>query len=232
MKIYADDQMLAAGLAGGTLSRQTGNMRQAADQTPVYQALQIPFEKILHFHQTHSDKIICITSPQQAQSAAKNSAQEADGWVFADCPGWGAAILTADCVPLFLWDKTGHYFALSHCGWRGVVKQLPFKTALTLQQAGASGPIFAYLGPHIQKCCFEVQADTACQFSTGSIRRKNGKLFVDLNSEIRRQLEQAGVNSAHIKTPDYCTCCDAENFFSWRRDHLRQNLLSFIYKPL
>ncbi|WP_432635493.1 polyphenol oxidase family protein [Candidatus Avelusimicrobium sp.] len=232
MKIYTDNQLLATGLRGGTLPRHTGNMRETAAQTPVYQALGIPADKILHFHQTHSDKIISISSPAEAQALAQKPAQEADAWLLANCPGWGAAILTADCVPLFLWDTTGNFFALAHCGWRGVVKQLPYKTAEALKQSGAKGPLFAYLGPHIQKCCFEVQADTACQFSPQSVLTQNNKIFVDLTTEIRLQLEKAGLTAPNIHAPDYCTCCDKDNFFSWRRDHIRQNLLSFIYKPL
>ena len=92
MKIYADNQMLAAGLIGGTLSRQTGNMRETALQTPIYQELDIPPEKILHFHQTHSDKIIFIASPDEARTFAQKPLQEADAWVFTNCPGWGAAV--------------------------------------------------------------------------------------------------------------------------------------------
>ena len=232
MKIYADNQMLAAGLIGGTLSRQTGNMRETALQTPIYQELDIPPEKILHFHQTHSDKIIFIASPDEARTFAQKPLQEADAWVFTNCPGWGAAVLTADCVPLFLWDNTASSFALAHCGWRGVAKKLPYKTALALKQAGVKNPLFAFLGPHIQKCCFEVQTDTSCQFSAQSVLHQNGKIFVDLNAEIRLQLEQAGLSPENIHASNRCTCCDKENFFSWRRDHIRQNLLSFIYKPL
>ena len=232
MKIYADNQMLAAGLIGGTLLRQTGNMRETALQTPIYQELDIPPEKILHFHQTHSDKIIFISSPDEARTFAQKPLQEADAWVFTNCPGWGAPVLTADCVPLFLWDNTASSFALAHCGWRGVAKKLPYKTALALKQAGVKNPLFAFLGPHIQKCCFEVQTDTACQFSAQSVLHQNGKIFVDLNAEIRLQLEQAGLAPENIHAPNRCTCCDKENFFSWRRDHIRQNLLSFIYKPL
>jgi hypothetical protein len=60
---------------------------------------------------------------------------------------------------------------------------------------------------------------------------KNGKIFVDLSAEIIDQLCAAGLAKAAIKAPYYCTCGDRENFFSWRRDHERNMLLSFIYKP-
>ncbi len=230
MTIFTDNRLLSSGLIGGTLSRHHGNMREVTAQRPVYEDLAIPPEKILHFHQTHSDTIIPILTEQDARRVQDAPTQDADAWLFATS-GWGAAIQTADCVPLFLWDKSARVFALAHCGWRGVVKRLPFKTAQALKHAGAAGPIYGWLGPHIQVCCFEVQEDVAVQFSPTSLHHKNGKIFVNLNLEILNQLKEAGLDSRQIKTPYYCTCGDKENFFSWRRDHVRQNLLSFIYKP-
>ena len=230
MKIYADNRMLALGLVGGTVSRHGGNMRERAAQSSLYEKLNVPDNKILHFHQTHSDRIIHIASDADTLAFQNQPEQEADAWLFS-CGGWGAAILTADCVPLFLWNETADFFALAHCGWRGVVGQLPYKTASAMRQAGAQGAIYGWLGPHIQSCCFEVQQDVADQFSAQSVVHKDGKIFVNLNTEILLQLQLAGLNAQDVKTPYYCTCGDRENFFSWRRDHVRDSLLSFIYKP-
>ena len=229
MKIYTDDRLLSVGLIGGTLSRHTGNMCDLNAQNEIYKQLDVPPQKIAHFHQIHSDRIITISNTREISQFQQEPLQEADGWLV-KTGGCGVAILTADCVPLFLWDKNGHAFALSHCGWKGVVKKLPFLTAKALLNAGAQH-IQGWLGPHIQSCCFEVQQDVADQFSKRSIVHKNGKIFVNLNTEILGQLQEAGVDLTQIKTPYYCTCGDKENFFSWRRDHVRQNLLSFIYKP-
>ena len=228
--IYTDNRLLRAGLVGGTLSRHHGDMRQIENQQAAYETLHIPPEKILHFHQTHSDTIIPIGSADDAARFRAAPEQDADAWLFTTS-GWGAAIQTADCVPLFLFDGQGRAFALAHCGGRGVVKRLPFQVARALQDTGLCHDIFAWLGPHIQVCCFEVQADVAAQFAPSSLHRKDGKIFVNLNLEIISQLTEAGLHAAHIKTPYYCTCGDEKNFFSWRRDHVRQNLLSFIYKP-
>lgn len=230
MKIYADNRMLSLDLVGGTVSRHAGNMRKTSAQTPVYQQLGVPAERILHLHQTHSDRIIRIASDADALSLQNQPVQDADAWLFS-CGGWGAAILTADCVPLFLWDETADVFALAHCGWRGVAGRLPYKVASEMKEAGAQGAIYGWLGPHIQSCCFEVQEDVASQFSASAVIRKDGKIFVNLNTEILLQLELAGITAADVKTPYYCTCGDKENFFSWRRDHEKVNLLSFVYKP-
>ncbi len=230
MNIYADNRMLSEGLIGGTVSRHAGDMRDLTNQNAVFEKLGVAPDKILHFRQTHSDRIIRIASDADAISLQSRPEEEADAWVFS-CGGWGGAIQTADCVPLFLWDETASVFALAHCGWRGVAAQLPYKTAETMKQAGAQGVIYAWAGPHIQSCCFEVQEDTARQFSAQNVLHKDGKMFVDLKAEIILQLQLAGLTAADVKAPYHCTCGDKENFFSWRRDHIRQNLLSFIYKP-
>ena len=229
MNIYTDNRLLSAGFIGGTLSRHSGNMCELNNQRVVYKELDIPAEKMAHFHQVHSERLLTLTSAQDVTRFQNEPLQEADGWLVT-ASGCGVTVLTADCVPLFLWDAAGGPFALSHCGWKGVVKRLPFLTAKALLQAGATH-IQGWLGPHIQSCCFEVQADVANQFSPRSVVHKNGKIFVNLNTEILGQLQEAGLNLTEIKTPYYCTCGDEQNFFSWRRDHIRRNLLSFIYKP-
>lgn len=232
MKIYTDKRLLACGLIGGTLSRHSGNMREMQNQEAVYKKLGIDPAHMLHFHQTHSDTIISISAAQEAQICAAKPLQDADAWLLAPLSaGWGASIVTADCVPLFLWDNTGTHVALAHCGWRGVVQGLAGKTARALLQKVPHAQLNAWLGPHIQACCFEVQEDVANQFPAECITRKNGKIFVDLNVEIKRQLTTAGVPAPNIHAPYYCTCGDRENFFSWRRDHQKNLLLSFIYKP-
>lgn len=230
MKIATDPRFLAAGFTAGTLSRHAGNMAEIKNQEDVYTRFHINPAHILHLHQVHGNKLITVSSLQQSAQIQQNALQAADGWLLSPTvSGWGAAILTADCVPLFVWNASGTHAALAHCGWRGIVQELPFQTARAIMQTGAQGPFYAWAGPHIQKCCFEVQQDTAEKFPQETIV-KNGKLFVDLNQAVRAQLLRAGLHEKDIVLSSACTCCDEENFFSWRRDHIRNLLLSFIYK--
>lgn len=231
MKIFTDPHLLQHGLIGGTFSRHSGDMGDKNLQTRALAELGIAPEKIVHFHQTHSDRILCFSSERELRSFPSSPLQDADGWLFAPAtPQWGAAIVTADCVPLFLWTQDGSAWALAHCGWRGIAKQLPLKVARALQEK-TNLPLNAWAGPHIQPCCFEVQQDTACQFPPQTIVYRQNKQFIDLNAALRLQLQTAGIPKGNIRLSLDCTCCDEENFFSWRRDHLRNRLLSFIYKP-
>ncbi len=230
MKIYSDPRLLSLGIVHGTTAREAGNMRLAENTQALFSSLNIPEENILRFKQTHSDRLICVSSAEQARQIRQNAVEEADGWILSGLRGFGAAILTADCVPLLVWDEKANVVGLSHCGWRGVAAQLPQKTAQAVRQCGGKGRLCAWAGPHIQSCCFEVQQDVAAQFP-GCVLHKNGKMYVDLNKEIARQLTAARLNMQDIRFPYYCTCGDRANFFSYRRDHTKDAMLTFIYRP-
>ena len=232
MKIYTDQRLLRAGLIGGTLSRHSGNMRDTSSQTAALSELGIDPTRVLHLHQTHSDTLISVRNAQEAHRHLSAPIPDADAWSLSPLlSGWGAAIVTADCVPLFVWDDTGTYAALAHCGWRGVVKGLAQKAVRSLLAEHPNLPLNAWLAPHIQACCFEVQADVATQFTPNCIIHRKNKIFVDMNIEIKQQLVQAGISARRIYISNHCTCCDPANFFSWRRDHEKDVLLSFLYKP-
>ena len=229
MTLYTDPRLSALGIIHGTTSRNLGNMRQSENVQSLWASRHIPESRVLRFKQIHSATLLTVTNDITAQNIAVAPLQEADGWVLTTA-GWGAAIITADCVPLFIWDETARVIGLSHCGWRGVAAQLPAKTALQLRQAGAQGKLAAWVGPHIQGCCFEVQEDVAVQFPQACIE-KQGRTWVDLNQAILQQLTEAGLAQNDIVFSPHCTCCEREDFFSFRRDHTRDAMLSFVYRP-
>jgi len=78
--------------------------------------------------------------------------------------------------------------AVLHGGRRGL------EAEIVLRGAAAVGATAAAVGPGIGPCCYEV----------------------DLWAETRRQLAGAGVES--VESAELCTCCEAELFFSHRRD--------------
>ena len=229
MKLYSDPRLLSLGVVHGTTDRALGNMRLAENTQALFDKLSIPENNILRFKQIHSDTLVCADSLPQARQIQVGTLPEADGWVLKGS-GFGAAILTADCVPLILWDQKAQIVGLSHCGWRGVAAQLPLKTLQKMQEMGAQGPFYAWAGPHIQSCCFEVQQDVADQFP-GCVIVKEEKMYVDLSKAIKKQLLSAGLEEKNIQLPHLCTCGDKVKFFSYRRDHTKDALLTFVYRP-
>lgn len=151
---------------------------------------------------------------------AERRQREADGMVTAQ--PLTLAVYSADCVPILLADGRGRVAAV-HAGWRGTLAGIATVAVRELVALGARlGDIRAVLWPSIGPCCFEVQDDVATPFRQlhPSLVQRNsrGREVVDLWLANRRFLLDAGLSPSHIEQPSACTHCDAERFFSFRRD--------------
>lgn len=230
MNIYSDERLINLGVISGTVGRDLGSARDTKIAHKIFEALSIPPSKILGLKQVHSDKIISINTEEDLKNYKAQTIHEADGWLLS-LSQTGVMILTADCVPLYLWSADGKYVSLTHCGWRGVVKELPQKAA-ELIKTKTTEKLQAYIGPHIRECCFEVKEDVASQFPKEAVLHRENKIFVNLDKAIILQLTAAGVDVKEIKTGCHCQCtsCNKKDFFSYRRDGTKDALLSFVYK--
>ena len=230
MNIYSDERLINLGIISGTVARDFGSAREKEISNKIFESLGIPPAKILGLKQVHGDKIISINSEEDLKNYKAQNLHEADGWLLS-LPQTGAMILTADCVPLYLWSADGKYVSLTHCGWRGVVQELPKKAAELIKEK-TQEKLQAYIGPHIKDCCFEVKEDVASKFPKETIIHRENKIFVDLDKTIILQLTAAGVDESEIKTGCRCQCtsCNKKDFFSYRRDGTKDAQLSFIYK--
>jgi polyphenol oxidase len=141
-------------------------------------------------------------------------------------PGVAVSIRTADCYPILLADARNGAIAAVHAGWRGTAAKILMETLQRMKKEYGTEPadVSAAIGPGIRVCCFEVGEEVACQF--GYTERTH----LDLAWENRKQLEEAGVEK--IEALGICTFCDAERFFSYRRERESAGrLTSFIRLP-
>ena len=143
-----------------------------------------------------------------------------------DLPGVLLTSLHADCIPVWLYDPVHHAAGLAHAGWKGSRADIAAKTAAEMQTAYDTRPenLLAVIRPGIQQCCFEVGAEVQEQFGKmlpeqeAGFARKTGKekYHLDLRKINRLLLERIGVKK--IYESNYCTCCNENAFFSYRRD--------------
>lgn len=131
-----------------------------------------------------------------------------------DTPGAVVAVKTADCVPILMVDEARRAVAAVHAGWRGTAARIAQRAveAMKIRFGSAPEDLHAALGPAIGECCFEVGPEVAEQFG------RHGRVHVDLESENRAQLLQAGVTGRRIYASKLCTMCEAGEFHSYRRD--------------
>jgi YfiH family protein len=142
-----------------------------------------------------------------------------------DRPGLAISIRTADCYPILLADGRNRAIAAIHAGWRGTVAQIVIETLEKMRFEFDTQPIdiSAAIGPGIGACCYEVGEDVSSQFGFAI------RTHLDLASENRKQLEKAGVLPQKIEALGDCTFCNAERFFSYRREKEKAGrMTSFI----
>jgi YfiH family protein len=173
--------------------------------------------------QVHGTKVIDAGS-DETQAAADGS--------YAEIPGPVCAILTADCLPVFLCDRWGTKVALLHAGWRGLVSGVIEAGVLALRTAGAD--LLAWLGPAIGPDAYRVGDDVRDAFAArdpgaGAAFRPDGagKWRADLYMLARARLAAAGV--AAVYGGEHCTFHERERFFSYRRDGVTGRMASLIW---
>jgi YfiH family protein len=137
--------------------------------------------------------------------------EDADGQV-TRTPGVGAAILVADCLPVAVAGPGG--VAMLHAGWRGLAGGI---LENGVAQLGDAVTATAIIGPGIGVCCFQVGDEVRAAFADHPDARQGDHL--DLKLIARRKLQAAGIPV--IEDAGLCTHCDAERFFSHRRDGAR-----------
>ncbi len=128
-----------------------------------------------------------------------------DGLI-ADTENVAIGILTADCVPVFIFDKKTKKTGLLHCGRKGL-KEGIIENGLAIFENLQD--IVVALGPHICNKCYPV----------------------DLSKEIIRQLVSKGVKEDNIEPVDldkFCTFHNQELFFSYRRGDKENRIISIV----
>jgi len=145
--------------------------------------------------------------------------------LIADQPGTAVAVRTADCLPILLADPECGIVAAVHAGWRGTAAGVVRQAIHALLGHGSTADnILASLGPCIGPCCFSIGQDTATALqnsiagATAHISHRAAEIHADLYEINRLQLHACGIVDAHIEVSHACTACDAERFFSFRRD--------------
>jgi len=137
--------------------------------------------------------------------------------LFTDRRGVALGIKVADCLPVSLYDPVHRVIANIHSGWRGAVQNITAATLDALNETSFDpAAAYAYLGPSIRVCCFEVGEEVAAQFDARWIDRSRGpKPHVDLARMTEFLLCERGVRNV-IDTA-LCTRCNPL-FHSYRRD--------------
>ncbi|MFT5572892.1 MAG: YfiH family protein [Cryomorphaceae bacterium] len=209
-----------------------------ANRARLKQALSLPAEPAW-LQQVHGTQIIDLDVIQSASSFEPSGGFEAGGVLEADgVEADGAisssaesvcAIMTADCMPVFLCDRHGGQVALLHAGWRGLAGGIV--EACIAKMHAKPEDIMVWAGPCIGPDNFEIGAEVRAELG-GSDRSykssgKSNKFYADLYDLLAERLETLAIG--HYSHSDSCTMRDAKKYFSYRRDGQCGRMVSLIW---
>jgi len=177
-------------------------------------------EQCLFLKQTHSIEGMVIT-----HSNINISPFEHEGdFLITDQPHVGLAILTADCLPIILYDPTKQVIAIAHAGLKGSLAEITPRVIELMKNRFDCQPeqLQAFCGPAAKWCCYQIGEDIANllkqhdNYERYLIYRHNN-YYLDLAQFNTAQLEQSGVNRSTLCLDyNYCTICSS-GFNSYRR---------------
>tara|TARA_B100000614_G_scaffold117025_4_gene105067 strand:+ start:2987 stop:3619 length:633 start_codon:yes stop_codon:yes gene_type:complete len=173
--------------------------------------------------QTHSSNVIFVKKPGIYENV--------DGLISSKTYKVPLMVKTADCVPIFIFDFKTNYYGIVHSGWRGTKNKILLNALNMLISKFKSNPknILIALGPHIKKCCYEVDWDVAKYFKNIHFDEKKNKWFLSLSDEIETDILEMNIPNKNFHSSNICTF-ESDYCQSFRRDGIKSERMIGIIR--
>ena len=170
--------------------------------------------KLILMNQTHSAKVIEINKINYKKKINSDA-------MITKIKGIALGVLTADCVPIIIYDIKNEIVGCIHAGWKGALSGIITNTVNKIKKLNSANKIYASIGPCIGKKSYEVDANFYKKFLNKSKKNvkyfsnknKNKKLF-NLRKFVADKLVELKVKVDHVNHDTYQ---EKTNFFSYRR---------------
>ena len=176
---------------------------------------------LILMHQTHSNKVVEIVKKNYKKKIKADA-------IITKMKGIALGVVTADCVPIILYDVRNEIIGCIHAGWKGAFSNIIRNTIKKIKMINSNGKIYAVIGPCIGKKSYEVDLNFYKKFIKKwsknkkyfSKKSERKKLF-DLRKYVTDKLLEYNIKIDQIKRD---TFAEKSNFFSYRRSvKLKQN---------
>ena len=164
--------------------------------------------EIASMEQSHSDVSLEVNNP---------GIYKTDGLI-TNKKKLALVVKTADCMPVIVSDE--NKIGIIHIGWKGLENKIFHKTILNFNLS----KLKVSIGPHAQKCCYEVKEDLKLKFSKYCINDGN-KTYLDLSMEIKKFCTK---NNIDIEISKICTI-ENKKYNSYRRDKTKNRQRSIVW---
>ena len=176
--------------------------------------INVENKNLILMHQTHSSKVLRVN---------KNNIKKkfnCDAMV-TKAKGLALGVVTADCVPILIYDHKNKIIACVHAGWKGAFSGIIENTIKSIKKFSSKNMIYASIGPCIGKKNYEVDLKFFKKFILRSNKNrkyfskknKKKKLF-DLRKFVADKLIKLKINVDHV---NFDTFNEKNYFFSYRR---------------
>ena len=141
-------------------------------------------------------------------------------------------VLSADCLPILIYDSENNTVAAVHAGWRGTQKKILLKTLEHLKKENKISELTVHLalGPCISQKYYEVGPEVAELFDPNYIKKIEEKLYLDLLAANLGQIKNFGIPKQNISSMGYCTYRQSDYFFSLRREGPKTGRMAAVIK--
>jgi YfiH family protein len=180
------------------------------------QKIGVESESLFLMNQTHSNKVVVINDNNKNFHRINSDA------LITNQRNVAISVLTADCVPILIYDEVNKIIASIHAGWKGALGGIIENTLNEIINMSSKAKINVAIGPCIGVNNYEIGQEFHAKFIMES--KKNEKFFLptksnnflfDLRKYVNSKFERLEVNC--VENINFDTFSENENFFSYRR---------------
>ena len=187
----------------------------------VSQKIFVNKDKLVLMNQSHSNKVIEIKKNNYKKKINSDA-------MITKVRGLALGVVSADCVPVIIYDLKNEIVGCIHVGWKGAFSGIIKNTINKTKKINSGNKIFASVGPCIGKKSYEVDITFYKRFLNKSKKNKKyfsyknkNKKFFNLRKFVADKLTELKVKVDHVNRD---TFREKSNFFSYRRScKLMQN---------
>ncbi len=202
-------------------------------------------KNIFWLEQTHSTKVVDLDNNSNASFSSHRgltAGSTSKDYIDADASFTAikktvCAVITADCLPVFITNSKGSKVAAIHAGWRGLLNGI---IENTIKQFKCNGKeLIIWLGPAIGPEKFEVGNEVKESFLKKAINKdivnqsfiniKENKYLANIYMLAIDRLLSMNVLENKIFCENYCTFSETDKFYSFRRDAASERMASIIW---
>ncbi len=181
----------------------------------VSKKMKISKNRLMLMYQTHSNRVIVIDNKNRKNIKFKSDA------IITNIKGLALGVVTADCVPIILFDLRNHIIGCIHAGWKGAYSGIIENTIKKFRKLSTKNKIYASVGPCIGSKSYEVDLDFYKKFIMKRkenyiyfLNKKGNKKLFDLRKYVNDKLIKLNVKVDNVKRD---TFKEKSNFYSYRR---------------